>query len=166
MAETAINAGSGEVSVGPGSAGRCEIARGALRGTLGAMAMTGLRTLTVNAGIVEQPPPQAIVRQRLPGLRGPRVRGRGRRRVAEELLHWGYGAGGGAAFAALPDSLRRRPWAGPAYGLLVWLSFEVGIAPLLGLKQARQIRPAERAALAADHLLYGFVVAGPRGRGR
>jgi hypothetical protein len=166
MAETEINAGDGEVSVGSDPTGAGDVAAGTLRGALGAMAMTGLRTLTVNAGIVEQPPPQAIVRQWLPGMRGPRVRGRGRRRATEELLHWSYGAGGGAVFAALPAGLRRQTWAGPVYGLLIWLSFEIGIAPLLGLKQARQVRPAERAALAADHLLYGFVVSGPRRRGR
>jgi hypothetical protein len=44
----------------------------------------------------------------------------------------------------------------------VWLGFEVGIAPLLGLKQARKLRLAERAALAADHLLYGLVLSETR----
>jgi hypothetical protein len=164
MEEIAINAGGGSEGAVSDSAGPADLARGALRGAVAAMAMTGLRTLTVNAGIVEQPPPQAIVRQRLPGMRGPRVRGRGRRRALEELLHWSYGAGGGAVFAALPAAIRGRAWSGPAYGLLFWLGFEAGIAPLLGLKQAGQRRPAERAALAVDHLLYGLVVAAPRRR--
>jgi hypothetical protein len=58
--------------------------------------------------------------------------------------------------------VRRRAWSGPVYGLLVWLGFEVGIAPALGLKQARKLRVPERAALAADHLLYGLVLSETR----
>jgi hypothetical protein len=121
------------------------------------MAMTGMRTATVNAGIVSEPPPQAIFRQRIhrPGVT---AKSRKRKRLIEELTHWSYGAGGGAVFAVLPDSIRHRAWTGPLYGLLVWFGFEAGIAPLLGLKQARETRLADRAALAADHLLYGFIL--------
>ena len=89
---------------------------------------------------------------------------RGRRASAVELAHWGYGAAGGATFAILPARLRRRAWAGPAYGLVVWLGFEAVIAPVLGLKQATQPRVAERLALAADHLLYGLVLSEMRRR--
>jgi hypothetical protein len=35
---------------------------------------------------------------------------------------------------------------------------------LLGLTQAKRLRPAERSALAADHLLYGFVLSEMRRR--
>jgi hypothetical protein len=37
-----------------------------------------------------------------------------------EAAHWAFGAGGGAAFGALPRTLRRR-WLGPLYGWAVWL---------------------------------------------
>ena len=142
-----------------------EIAQGALRGAVAAMAMTGMRTFTVNAGIVGQAPPQAIVRQRIPGM-GRSLGGRPRRRrVLEEVFHWSYGAAAGAAFAALPPQLRAHRWAGPAYGLAIWLSFEAGIAPLLQLKQAGESRPGERAALAVDHLLYGLILSEGRDRG-
>ena len=141
-----------------------EVAHAAMRGVIAAMAMTGVRAFTVDLGIVEQTPPQAILKQRARGLirRVPR----GRRRAAVELCHWGYGAGGGAAFALLPERIRRRAWAGPAYGLAVWLGFEAGIAPALGLTQAKRLRPAERLALAADHLLYGLVLTETRRRPR
>ena len=131
-----------------------------LRGAIAAMAMTGVRAFTVDLGIVEQSPPEAIFKQRARGLirRVPR----NRRRSAIELAHWGYGAAGGAAFGMLPESVRRRSWSGPIYGLVVWLGFEVGIAPALGLTQARKLRLAERAALAADHLLYGLVLSETR----
>jgi hypothetical protein len=126
------------------------------------MAMTGMRALTVDLGIVEQTPPEAIFKQRARGLlrRVPR----GRRRAAIELAHWTYGVAGGAAFAALPEFLRRRAWAGPTYGLVTWVGFEAGLAPALGLSQATKLRPLERLALAGDHLLYGFVLSETRRR--
>ena len=58
--------------------------------------------------------------------------------------------------------MRRRPWAGPVYGLVVWLGFEIGIAPVLGLSQAERVRLLDRLALAADHPLYGVVLSGTR----
>lgn len=139
-----------------------EIAHGALRGVIGAMAMTGMRAFTVDFGLVEEPPPRAIIRQRAEAMlkRLPRDRRRG----AVELFHWTYGAAGGAAFAALPESIRLRPWAGPVYGLSVWLSFELALAPGMGLSQATSVRPIERVALAVDHLLYGFVLSETRRR--
>jgi len=139
-----------------------EVAHATLRGAIAAMAMTGMRAFTVDLGIVEQTPPQAIFKQRARGL--IRQVPRGRRRAAVEVAHWAYGAGGGAMFALLPEGVRRRPWAGPAFGLAVWLGFEAGLAPVLGLKQARKLRAAERGALAADHLLYGLVLSELRAR--
>lgn len=50
--------------------------------------------------------------------------------------------------------------------LVLWLGFEMGVAPALGLKQSRQLRPVERAALATDHLLYGLVLSETRSRPR
>jgi hypothetical protein len=139
-----------------------EIAHAGLRGAIAAMAMTGMRAFTVHVGIVEETPPQAILRQRARGL--IRKVPRKNRRAVVELVHWSYGAGGGAAFGALPDQVRRRAWAGPVYGLLVWLGFELALAPVLGLKQARRMRIVERLGLAADHLLYGFVLSETRRR--
>jgi hypothetical protein len=140
------------------------IAHAALRGGVAAMAMTGMRVLTTELGLVGEPPPQAIVRQRAKRLL--RLAPRRRRRAAIELAHWGYGAGGGAAFALLPRGVRDRRWAGPVYGLGVWAGFEVVLAPLLGLEQAKKPRPVERLALAVDHLLYGLVLSEFRQRPR
>ncbi len=140
-----------------------EVVHAAARGGVAAMAMTGMRTFTVDMGIVKQTPPQ-VMAKRAPGLirRIPRKRRRG----VIEAMHWGYGAVGGAGFGLLPDGLRRQPWAGPAYGLLVWVGFEAGIAPALGLQGATQTRAIERAALAVDHLLYGLVLSEGRVRPR
>ena len=133
-----------------------EIGLGALRGAIAAMAMNGMRSFTVSAGLVEEPPPRAILRQKSKGLF--RVMPKRFRRAGQEVLHWGFGAAGGAAFGMLPEKLRLQPWAGPVYGLIIWLGFELGAAPVLGLSQAKQPRPVDRVTLAADHLLYGLVL--------
>jgi hypothetical protein len=133
-----------------------EVLHAAGRGAVAAMAMTGMRAFTVGLGVVEQTPPQAILKQKARGLLA--MVPRKRRRAAIELFHWSYGAAGGAAFGLLPDELRRRPYAGPFYGLAIWLGFELGLAPMLGLTQSKRLRPVDRLGLAADHLLYGAVL--------
>lgn len=45
-----------------------EAAHGVLRGTVAAMAMSGMRMLRVDPGLFEQPPPEAIFTQKAPGL--------------------------------------------------------------------------------------------------
>jgi hypothetical protein len=140
-----------------------EVLRGAACGTVGAMAMTGMRVITTELGLVEQTPPQAVSRQRARGMRALLRRApRKQRRGIIEAAHWAFGAGGGAAFGALPREVRRHRWAGPVYGLVVWLGFELGIAPALGLSQAKRTRPVDRLALAADHMLYGLVLSATR----
>jgi uncharacterized membrane protein YagU involved in acid resistance len=141
-----------------------ELAHAGLRGVIAAMAMSGMRAGTKSLGLVEQSPPQAILRQRARFFLWSVPRKR--RRALEELTHWSYGAVGGVIYGALPDSVRRRAWSGPLYGLGLWLSFELGLSPLLGLKQARELRTLERGALAADHLLYGLVLSETRSRPR
>jgi len=127
-----------------------------MRGAIAAMAMTGMRQVTVGLGLVKETPPRAIFRQKAKGLirRVPRAN----RRAAIEVVHWGYGAGAGAAYGALPENLRQTRWSGLIYGLAIWVGFEAGVAPVLGLEQAKRLRPIERLAFAADHLLYGFVL--------
>jgi hypothetical protein len=140
-----------------------DVLSGTACGAVGAMAMTGMRVMTTELGLVEQTPPQALSRQRARGVRALLRRApRKQRRGLIEAAHWAFGAGGGAAFGALPREVRRRPWAGPLYGLVVWLGFELGIAPALGLSQARRVRLIDRLALAADHLLYGLVLTATR----
>jgi hypothetical protein len=137
-------------------------------GLVGAMAMTGVRRLTTELGVVGETPPDALAEHAAPGLlaRLPD----GTVPAAVELAHWTYGVGGGVLFSALPAFLRRRRLSGPAYGLASWAVFEAVLAPRLGLPRAQQSRLAERLVLAADHALYGAIVAtadrGRRDRGR
>jgi hypothetical protein len=136
---------------------------GAACGTVGAMAMTGMRVITTELGLLEQTPPQALSVQRARGLRALLRRApRKQRRGLVEAAHWAFGAAGGAAFGALPREIRRPVWAGPVYGLVVWLGFELGIAPALNLSQAKHMRLVDRLALAGDHVLYGLVLTAVR----
>ena len=122
------------------------------------MAMTGLRTVTTGLGVLEQTPPDAVVRE------GETELGRqlpaGRRAAVVELAHWAYGAAAGAAFGLLPARVRSSDASGPLYGLAIWLGFELAIAPSLRVDHAARHRVAGRVALALDHVLYGVVVAG------
>ena len=132
------------------------ILTGALRGIVGAMAMSGMRRVTTRAGALPRTPPErvydAAVEPVVPGA-PPRER-----TIAQELAHWGYGALGGALYGLLPAALRRSPAAGPAFGLAIWAAFEVAIAPVLGPEGGRPRPARERLALIADHVLYGSVV--------
>jgi uncharacterized membrane protein YagU involved in acid resistance len=141
-----------------------EVAHAAMRGAIAAMAMTGVRVFAVNAGLIREDPPSRLVRERAHGLLA--LVPRGRRRTVIELVHWTMGAAFGVVFGLLPDALRRRAWAGPAYGLLVWFGFEAGAAPALGLRKAEWPDATERAVFIADHLLFGFVLSEMRERPR
>ena len=133
------------------------LASGAARGVIGAMSMTGARTLAAELGLLDTgTPPESVAGQGLPQLMRP-VPPRWRP-AAVDVLHLLYGAGGGAAFGLLPSRWRRRWYSGPLFGLLLWLGYITGIAPLLGLHVERKRDLREWAVLAADHVLYGLVV--------
>ena len=135
----------------------------ALRGAIAAMAMTGMRVMTVGLNLLPKDPPQEIFEDALPHFL--ELVPRQYREEAVELAHWGYGAVGGATFALLPAAIRRHRWSGPAYGIATWSFFESVLAPMLGLRKRSERPMSERAAIVADHVLYGLVVAGrPRRR--
>ena len=140
-----------------GSHGFGTKARAAARGLVAAMAMTGARRVTQNLGLLGRPPPEAIAHAQLDLVRrlSPEAR-----EVGIELAHWSYGAGAGAAFGVLPERVRRHRAAGPAYGLAIWLAFELGVAPLLGVQYGEERKVTGRVVLALDHVLYGVLVAG------
>ena len=136
-----------------------EVASGAVRGAIGAMAMTGMRSFTADAGLVRETPPQSIAKKRRPSGVLSYVP-KSRRRAFVELMHWSVGVTGGAIFGLMPDALRRAPWFGPVYGVAILVSYDFGIAPLLGLKQSQRPKATEQAALIADHLVYGLILSG------
>jgi hypothetical protein len=133
------------------------VARAGARGLVAAMAMTGIRTATAGLGHEEEAPPEEIVKKYAPRVR--RLPDR-RQEAITELVHWTYGTGGGVVFGLLPARVRRHPAAGPVYGLSIWLSFELVLAPILGVHQNRRHNVLWPTMIALDHVLYGVVVAG------
>ena len=133
-----------------------EIVHAKIRGVIGAMAMTGLRVLAQHAGLIREDPPSRLVRKQ-----------KGRRpRWVVELVHWSMGGLFGIGFGLLPEEVRRRRWAGPVYGLLVWMGFDAVVAPALGLTERDWPKGRERTVFVADHLLFGFVLSEMRARPR
>jgi uncharacterized membrane protein YagU involved in acid resistance len=134
------------------------------RGIVGAMAMTGIRVFALHAGVIREEPPSRLTRKQAHGLlkRVPRKR----RRMLVELVHWAMGGAFGIAFALLPDGIRRERWSGPVYGLLVWLGFDAGVAPVLGLTERDWPKGRERLVFAIDHVLFGLVLSEQRSRPR
>ena len=134
-----------------------EVAHAALRGAIGAMAMSGMRTFTKNLGLLRETPPEAIAKKRRPtGL--IRLVPRSRRAAFVELVHWGVGAAGGVAFGLLPDRVRNQVWAGPVHGVLILVPYELVVSPALGLGHWNRRDTSEHVSLVIDHLLYGFVL--------
>lgn len=131
--------------------------RAAIRGLVASMAMSGLREVTTGMGWLERTPPEEILRDEAPLLVLPLSEGR--ERVAVQLAHWGYGTAAGFAFGLLPASFRRSRLAGPGYGAVIWLGYELVLAPALGVQVAERRTVMSRVMLVADHLLYGLVVA-------
>ena len=132
-----------------------------VRGAVGALAMTAVRRLTTRVGLVERTPPERLAHEGFPRLLArvpPRHRG-----AAILAAHVAFGAVAGAVFGMFPSGVRARRWSGPAYGLAIWAAYEAGVAPVVLRVERRRNRPvAERVAIAADHALYGLILASRR----
>jgi hypothetical protein len=132
------------------------MAEAAAGGLVASMVMSGMRQLTTGLGLVRQTPPEAVLKQGAPSVLAKFSRQR--RRALIELAHWLYGTAGGLAYTLIPRGLRRHPLTGPTYGLILWLVFDKGVAPLLQLPHVERPSTVERLALLADHLVYGGIV--------
>jgi hypothetical protein len=119
--------------------------------------MSGVRSLTSNLDLLDAPPPEQIVTRHAPE-RVQRL-DEEHREALTEVVHWIYGAGGGLVFGLLPRPVRAHAAAGPVYGVLVWVAFELSLAPLLDVQPGRR-KVLGRVMLVIDHLLYGVVVGG------
>ena len=134
------------------------VVRASVRGLVAAMAMTGLRVVTTRSGWLERTPPDTIVDQAAPAAVSQLPKRQ--RELVTQLVHWLYGASGGAAYTLLAERIRRRAWSGPGYGVGLWLLFELAISPALRLEYARERPLAWRTMIILDHLLYGVIVGG------
>ena len=132
------------------------LAAAVIRGTVGAMAMTGVRQVSRGLGFVEETPPEELVEDGAPGL-AQRIPPE-RREAVVELVHWGVGAVGGALYSVLPRGFRRRPLVGPVYGLAIFAVFEGLVQPVIDTPHAKRVHLGERVAIGADHVLYGLIL--------
>jgi len=139
------------------------MAEAAAGGLVASMVMSSVRQLTTGLGLVRQTPPETVLKQGAPSVLAKFSRQR--RRALIELAHWLYGAAGGLAYTLVPPRLRRHPLTGPTYGLVLWLVFDKGVAPLLQLPHVERPSTVERLALLADHLVYGGIVSAALGQG-
>jgi hypothetical protein len=99
-----------------------EMLHAAARGAVGAMAMTGMRVITTELGLVEQTPPQAIARQRSrarPAAPGPAkaAPGANRDRSLGLRRRWRRGVRSAAQRASPSPLGRPSVWAGGVAGL-------------------------------------------------
>jgi hypothetical protein len=141
------------------------VLRGATRGVVGALSMTGARTLASELRLLETgTPPERVAEDGLPRL--VRSIPQEWRPAVIDMLHLGYGAAGGAAYSLLSPRWRRHWISGPAFGLVLWLGYITGIAPVLGLRIERRRDTREWIVLAADHMLYGLIISRLGGRPR
>lgn len=135
-------------------------AYGALGGTGGAFALTGLRKTLARAGLVHETAPQQVV-SRLEefGLLdsvSPRLRD-----ALAVAAHLGYGAGSGAVFGVLrreTGGLAVEAAVGAALGILIWGAGWSSWLPLLGVHRPpwKQQQP-EVLLLVLDHAFFGMV---------
>lgn len=147
------------------------VVRAGARGLVGAMAMTGALTFRPNTRPL--PLSSCFARELLPGEHEARAaregaargdqrearaasgaqavggpRGRRRRAGAPDLR-----CRGGSGSGMFPERCRRSHGAGPLYRFAIWLAFEVGVAPVLGIARAERRTVVIRLMLVADHVL-------------
>jgi len=140
-----------------------------LRGVVSGLAATGAMTVAFGigrmTGAIGRLPPRLIVDTLLPALP---VRARG---PLAGILHTGYGAAGGAAYAAMARPAARGALTGLLFGLAVWLGGYEGWVPAAGvLPPAHRDRRARAVTILLAHVVYGAALGdvarriGPAGR--
>ncbi|GAB4060968.1 hypothetical protein [Catellatospora paridis] len=134
-----------------------------VHGAIAAMAMSGLRRFTVEMGWACQPPPDAIVEHKTPGL----VQGKttGERRAMIELRHWGFVAVGGRFSRCFPGVSAAAPGPARSTGCCCGRVRD-GRRPCPRYRAPPGAKLSQRLLPAGDHLLYGFVLSHTRRRPR
>ena len=112
-------------------------AHGAIAGVIGASSMTVLRMFAHRAGWVQQMVPQAVEAwaSRAAVRHGaPAPRGLATRHVADQLLHFGYGATWGALFGVLhARAAANGPGSAVGFGLIQWAFGSMLLFPALNI---------------------------------
>ncbi|MCU1474096.1 DUF6789 family protein [Amnibacterium sp.] len=135
---------------------------GAVAGTVATAAMSAVLAVAARRGLLQEPPPRAIVRTALPGLSREAVN------ATAVVAHLGYGAAAGALHRAVLGG--PGPAASVLYALALWAGSYQGWVPLLGALPPAHLDDRRRqASMIAAHVVYGLVlgaVTARRRRGR
>lgn len=128
-------------------------------GVTAAMAMSGLRNLTVSLGVLDEVPPREIISATAP--KAVRTLSERRERAFAELMHWSYGAACGVVYGHVGRSRRshasRSTTRALGFGFVTLALYRSAIAPTLGITFHRRAF-SDQLMLALDHALFGLVV--------
>jgi hypothetical protein len=126
------------------------LAGGALAGLAATVPMSAAFGIAQLAGAIGRLPPRLIVDELVPSLPRPA------RAALEWVLHFGYGASCGAAYALLVRPSARGAGAGTVFGLAVWAGGYEGWVPALGaLPPAHRDDRSRAVTILLTHVVYG-----------
>ncbi len=129
--------------------------RGAAAGTLATLLMSGVMVVAKRLGLVGGMPPEKVTAKLLnhAGIH----RSADQQDALAAALHFGFGAGAGAAFGLVaPRPMWIRVPAGMAYGAAIWGISYMGWVPAAGIMPpADRDRRDRQAVMLAGHLVFG-----------
>ncbi|MGN6742675.1 MAG: hypothetical protein ACTHJL_05175 [Amnibacterium sp.] len=135
-----------------------DVLAGAAAGLAATIAMSGALAVAARAGLLQEPPPRAIVRRLLAGLSPEAVD------AGAVLAHLGYGSSAGVVHRALLGA--PGPAASVLYALGLYIGSYEGWVPVIrALPPAHLDDRRRQATMLAAHLVYGFAL-GVLGRRR
>jgi hypothetical protein len=134
------------------------LVHGALAGALGAACMTALRMAAHRAGWLDVMVPQAVEVWAREKSGFGRSGDTASHHVADQLLHLGYGAFAGAAYAGLAGRRRANSTRALGFGTALWAFGSAVLLPALRIARPLwRASPREELVNFTAHSLYGTV---------
>lgn len=143
------------------------LARGAVGGAVGTLAMSAVMLAAQKAGLMGRQPPEKLTEAALASAEMAPVEER-TEDVAAILAHLAFGMTSGAAFALAHRAVAggvAPAVSGATFGLGVWALAYKGVIPRLGvLPPPERDRPGRPAAMVAAHVVWGATTGAVVGR--